>query len=101
MAKFEKGEAVKEVARERISLLFSAAKERPSFSRRYIALARELGMNQRLRFGKEEQSHFCRKCGAYLVPGRNLTVRVQHGKVIRICGECGNVSRIPLHKQKE
>jgi len=101
MAKFEKGGAVKAVARERIAILLKAAKETPEYSRRYVALARNLGMSQRLRFDKETKSCFCRNCGAYLIPGKNLTVRIQHGKVIRVCGECGTVSRIPLHQKKE
>jgi len=99
MAKFEKGRANKEIARERITILLAAAKENPAYSRRYIELARELGTSNRISLGKEERSHFCRKCGAYLVPGENLSVRIQHGKVIRTCRECGTISRIPINRK--
>jgi len=99
MAKFEKGRANKEIACERIAILLAAAKENPVYSRRYVTLVRELGMSHRISLGKEERSHFCRKCGAYLVPGENLTVRIQHGKVIRTCRECGTISRTPINRR--
>ena len=101
MAKFEKGASAKQIARERIGILFAEAKKNPEFADRYVALAREMSMKQRVHFTKGEKAQFCRTCGAYLVPGETVTVRIQHGKVIRTCHACGSISRIPLEKQKK
>ena len=101
MAKSEKGVPVKQIARERISSLFNLAEEKredSTLSNRYVALAREISMRQRLRLSKQQKRSFCRCCGTYFVPGKNLRVRVQHGKVVYTCQECGNVVRIPIRK---
>ncbi|MDO5847473.1 MAG: ribonuclease P protein component 4 [Methanocorpusculum sp.] len=99
MAKYEKGVSVKEIARERIGILLGAAEENrssPSVSARYVALARAISMKQRVRFTKEQRRSFCRRCGAYFVPGDNLSVRVLRGRVIYTCKSCGAVYRFPL-----
>ncbi|MBE6506904.1 MAG: ribonuclease P [Methanocorpusculum parvum] len=101
MAKSEKGVPVKQIARERIEILFSLVHDKqdnPELADRYVSLAREISMRQRLRLSKQQKRSFCRSCGAHFVPGRNLRVRVQHGKVIYTCQECGNVVRIPVRK---
>lgn len=101
MARSEKGVPVKQIARERIRILFRLAHEmrdNPVLSARYISLAREISMRQRLRLAKQQKRSFCKNCGIYFVPGKNLRVRVQHGKVVYTCQECGNVVRIPIQK---
>lgn len=101
MAKSEKGASVKQIARERFGILFDrayAARDSPELSARYVSLAREISMRQRLRLSKEQKRSFCRSCGAHFVPGKNLRVRIQHGKVVYTCQECGNVVRIPIQK---
>ncbi|HJJ46688.1 MAG TPA: ribonuclease P [Methanocorpusculum sp.] len=100
MAKFEKGVLVKQIARERIEILFAETQKNPKFAHRYIYLAREMSMKQRVRLTKSEKAQFCHVCGTYLVPGKTLTVRIQNGKVIRTCHVCDSISRIPLEKQK-
>ncbi|MDO5845511.1 MAG: ribonuclease P protein component 4 [Methanocorpusculum sp.] len=103
MAKTEKGISVKQIVKERVEILFTRAKEaadeNPDLSARYIALARDLCMKQRVRLTQTQRRSICRKCSTYLVPGRNLRVRIQHGKVIYTCGHCGAVVRIPLTKK--
>ena len=101
MAKSEKGALVKQIARERIEILFSLAHDKqdnPELANRYVSLAREISMRQRLRLSKQQKRAFCRCCGTHFVPGKNLRVRVQHGKVVYTCQECGNAVRIPLRK---
>lgn len=102
MAKYEKGVSVKEIARERIVILLRAAKENrasPEVSARYVSLARAVSMKQRVRFTKEQRRSFCRRCGAYFVPGENLSVRVFRGRVIYTCKSCGAVYRFPLSEK--
>ena len=101
MARSEKGVPVKQIARERIEILFRLANEKrdnPVLSARYVSLAREISMRQRLRLLKQQKRSFCKSCGTYFVPGENLRVRVQHGKVVYTCQECGNVKRVPIRK---
>lgn len=102
MAKTEKGISAKQIVKERVEILFNRAAEEavqnPALSMRYIALARDLGMKQRVRMTQTQRRSFCRTCNTYLVPGRNLRVRIQRGKVIYTCEHCGAVVRIPLTK---
>lgn len=102
MAKAEKGISPKKIALERIDILFERAKEaenQPEFSSRYVSLAREMAMKQRVRLTKGHRRSFCPSCHAFFVPGKNLRVRIQHGKIIYTCGVCGAVTRIPLNKK--
>lgn len=104
MAKSEKGVPVKQIARERVQILFRLAKERqdnPVLSARYVSLAREISMRQRLRLSKQQKRSFCRSCGAFFVPGKNLRVRISRGKVVYTCQECGNVVRVPIQKNTQ
>lgn len=101
MAKYEKGVSVKEIARERMSILLAHAKANrasPETALRYVELARSISTKQRVRFTREERRSFCRKCGAYFVPGQNLSVRISRGRIIYTCKECGTVYRIPITK---
>ena len=102
MAKYEKGVSVKEIARERIGILLRAAEENrssPDVSARYVSLARAVSMKQRVRFTRKQRRSFCRRCGAYFVPGENLSVRVFRGRVIYTCKSCGAVYRFPLSEK--
>ncbi|MDO5845205.1 MAG: ribonuclease P protein component 4 [Methanocorpusculum sp.] len=103
MAKKIRKESNKDIASERVNILFGLAKENnnsPELQKRYIFLAREIAMKQRLRLGKEHKRHFCKKCGSYLLAGKNLRVRVHGGKVIYTCETCGNIIRIPINKTR-
>ncbi len=104
MEKAEKGISTKKIALERIDILFERAKEaqtKPDLSVRYVSLAREMAMKQRVRLTKCHRRSFCPSCHAFFIPGENLRVRVQHGKIIYTCGICGAVTRIPLNKKTE
>ncbi len=94
-----KGPSPKKIASERIEILFDQAYRNrfdPERASRYVSLAREIAMRQRLRMPKEYRRSFCPGCRTYFVPGKNLRVRIQHGKVIYTCGVCGLVTRYPL-----
>ncbi|HDR46396.1 ribonuclease P protein component 4 [Methanofollis tationis] len=91
------------IAKERIERLFALAEEvsgtDPTRSKRYVALARRIGMRQRVRIPADLRFRFCRRCSAYLVPGASARVRVQHGKVIVTCLVCGHQKRYPVVKK--
>ncbi|MDV0443776.1 ribonuclease P protein component 4 [Methanorbis rubei] len=99
MAQHNKGQSPKKIASERIEILFDQAylnRSNPALANRYVSLAREIAMRQRLRMPKQFRRSFCPVCHAYFVPGENFRVRVQHGKVICTCLVCGTVTRYPL-----
>lgn len=91
------------IAQERIERLFALAEEvsrtDPARSKRYVTLARRIGMRQRVRIPAHLRIRFCRRCSAYLVPGASARVRVQHGKVIVTCLACGHQKRYPVVKK--
>jgi ribonuclease P protein subunit RPR2 len=89
------------LVRNRIKILFRLAEEearQPDRGRadRYVELARKLGMRYNVRIPRHLKRRICRKCHAYLVPGRNATVRVRRGRIIVHCHECGRILRYPF-----
>lgn len=95
----KKDPSVKKIAGERIEILFSRAyevRDDPKLAARYVFLAREIAMRQRIRLPKSYRRMFCRTCGSYFVPGDNLRVRIARGKVVYTCGVCGAVRRYPI-----
>jgi len=86
-----------DLAHERISTLFEHAaeifNEYPEISRRNITSARKIAMKYRLRLTKEQKMSFCKSCNTYLKKGVNSTVRLQHGKIVLTCKECGFIRR--------
>ncbi len=99
-------EAWKKIARERIQILFELAKKEfdkhPERSKRYVELARKIGMRYNVRLTKEMKMSFCKKCFSYLKPGINCRVRVRKDKqsVILTCLKCGHISRHPYIREK-
>jgi ribonuclease P protein subunit RPR2 len=94
-----------EIASERIAILFCQAEEaaranEPCLSDRYVALARSIGMRYNVRLSPEQKQRFCHSCGAFLVPGRNLRVRLRPGNTVRTCLKCDSPSRKRLAPRK-
>lgn len=92
----------KRIARERIERLFQQAAiffpENPQWSDRCIALARSIAMKQRVRIPRPLKRQFCRRCSAFLVPGRTSRVRVHRGRVVVTCFRCGSQRRYQVVK---
>jgi len=97
MRERSKNPATRIVAKERIRLLFTRARDafrdHPERSDRYVALARRIAMRQRVRIDHELRRQFCHHCYAFLVPGRNMRVRVHRGNVVVTCGICNGKMR--------
>ena len=87
----------KRIAEERIVKLFVEAEnmfnEYPNLSQRYVELARKIATRYNVRFNKDQKRLFCKNCNAYLKQGKNSTIRLQHGKIVLKCSECGYVRR--------
>ena len=89
----------KQIARERIDLLFKTAKEtykeNPSLSNRYVEIARKIAMKAQINIPSNLRKKFCRKCFSYLVPGENCRVRTRNKMLIYYCTKCKNIMRFP------
>ena len=93
---------IKQIARERIAILFGQAQrvyaESPELANRYVELARRISMRQRCRIDREFRRQFCHHCYAYLVPGRNMRVRVHRGNVVVTCRACNRITRYRIER---
>jgi len=92
--------ATKKIARERIEVLFEQAKleygAHPERSNRYVNIARKIAMRQRIRIDAGLRRQFCHHCYSFLVPGRNMRVRVHGGNVVVTCLSCNKKTRYRL-----
>ncbi|MDF1532798.1 MAG: ribonuclease P [ANME-2 cluster archaeon] len=93
---------IRDMAAQRMVRLFDLADESfgddPDLSRRYVFLARRIGMRHRVRMPFHLKRRICKGCGAYLVPGASCRVRVKDARVVTTCLECGYHRRIPFYK---
>jgi len=96
-----------EIARERINILFREARKafrvHPERSKRYVELAKKIGMRYNVRIPGSLKRRFCSKCGSYLKQGVNCRTRINRKKqaVAVTCLECGYVSRYPYIREKK
>jgi|FaiFalDrversion2_1042247.scaffolds.fasta_scaffold00207_8 ribonuclease P protein subunit RPR2 len=92
----------KRIARERIEILLDLAKKEldknPERSRRYVQLARKIGLRYNIRFSKFLKRMFCKKCNTLLIPGKTSIVRTNSKeRTVRVkCINCGKYYRYPL-----
>lgn len=98
---------MREIARERIEILLGLAKKAfPDdrlLSKRYVELARLIGMKAGVRLSKEQRMSICKGCGTLLVPGVNCRVRIRSelGTTVLItCLECGAKKRYPTVRER-
>lgn len=100
-----KPEPLLQIVNERIAILLKLAEENakvhPERSKRYVELARRLATRYRVRLGKLKWK-FCKKCGAFWVPGYNVKVRMvpREKRIIYRCAECGWERSIIYAKRK-
>ncbi len=100
---------LKKIAYERIDILMSLAEEEAKKgnwkrSKRYVYLARRIAMKMRIRFPKKWKRRICKKCGTFLLYGKNARVRVKskrYSHVVITCLECGAIYRIPMIREKK
>ena len=94
------------IARERIGILLDLAgksvKKHPERSRRYVQLARKIGMRYNVRMTKSQKRRICKYCNSYLVPGYNSRVRTDRSKrsVVVTCLVCRKITRYPYISEK-
>jgi ribonuclease P protein subunit RPR2 len=91
------------IANERIQRLLNLAEEQAltgniERGRRYLQLARRIGMKTNTRMPREFL--YCRECFSPLVPGKNCTVRLRSNHITTTCKECGYIRRHPYLAEK-
>ncbi|MDP6627308.1 MAG: YhbY family RNA-binding protein [Methanopyri archaeon] len=100
----KKPQWMRRLASERIDILLDRAKrtvrEAPELARRYVWLARRIGMRYLLPLGARRRRSICTSCHLPMVHGRTARVRVKRGKVVRTCLGCGTITRLPLARER-
>jgi ribonuclease P protein subunit RPR2 len=93
----KKPEWQQRIARERIQILFGLAekelREHPERSRRYIELARKIGLRYNIRLSRELKKKFCKNCNTLLKPGLTCSVRIKNKTISIKCKNCNNIYR--------
>lgn len=93
-----------QIARERIEILLSLAekelRKHPARSRRYVELARKIGMRYNARLTKQQKRSFCKGCDTLLKPGVTSKQRTEKGVIIIKCQNCNKIYRYPFKKGK-
>jgi len=62
--------------------------------RRYISLALEISKHYKVKI--PDKRYICKKCNAYLIPGKNATVRIRKNRIVIKCLMCGTVKRFKI-----
>lgn len=88
----------KQIAKQRIKILFQKAKEFPEKANRYVQLARNLTQKARIRMPTIYKRKFCKHCKNYFTKG-NYRVRTIKHKLVYTCLKCKKFTRIPLKKK--
>ena len=95
--------SIKQIAHQRIEILFEQAKKvrrsDPKLAAQYVDLARRIAMAAKIRFPLEFRRQTCRECNSFFVHGVNCRVRVKQKRephVVVTCLNCGSQTRIML-----
>jgi ribonuclease P protein subunit RPR2 len=92
-----------DIAKSRIKTLLMLAErellqnQNQTRARRYVTLARKIGMRYNVRLEKYYRNKVCRSCNSYLITSFTSRIRCRGKKIITYCLHCGNTVRIPIH----
>jgi len=90
----------KDAALGRAELLLNEAKKvfnkDKNLANKYVKIARKICMKHKIKLPKDLKRRFCKHCYSYLVPGKNLRIRNQKGKIVYYCLECKKYTRFPI-----
>jgi ribonuclease P protein subunit RPR2 len=101
-----KKEKAKQIAREHIDLLVEYAlhEKDDHLAAKQARQAKKIAMHQRIRLPYEIRQLYCKRCKAFIVPGRSARVRVGRAKIraVRItCLKCDHTYRKILAWNKD
>jgi ribonuclease P protein subunit RPR2 len=99
--------SIKQIARQRIQILFAEAKKigksDSKLAAQYVDSARRIAMAAKIRLPIEFRRQTCKNCNVLLFASNNCRVRVKQKRephVVITCLNCGNQTRILLGKKK-
>jgi len=101
MRKSTKPDWQQRIAKERIEILLALAekefKKNSERSKRYVELARKIGLRYNVRLTKNQKNKFCKKCFSLMVPGATSVVRLDDKTktIIIRCKKCNTIYRKP------
>lgn len=82
----------KKQAQESILKLLNQAKilfkKNKEIANKFVIKALRLSMKYKLKIPSPYKRNFCKYCHSFLIPGQNLRVRTQEGKLVYYCLEC-------------
>ncbi len=90
------------LAQERMRHLVALAEkaqrgqEAASEVKRYVSLARRIGMRYQVSLPRDMRRRICRGCESVLISGRTARHRVTNGRLTVTCLSCGAVKRYPF-----
>lgn len=92
------------IARARIDHLMDMARDAAHDGEldradRCAGLARKVGMRYNVPMPRRHKMFVCRSCGSFLLPGVTSRTRLRDRKVSRTCLACGDVRRVPFHRE--
>jgi ribonuclease P protein subunit RPR2 len=100
--------SVKQIAQQRIDILFaqaeSLAKINPQLAAEYVKSAKKVAMSARFPLPPKYKRRVCKHCGTLFVTGFNCRTRIQQKRephIVVTCLNCGYHLRILLRKKKE
>ncbi len=90
------------IAKEHIDSLLNrackVARDNPGLANRYVTLARKVAMKFKIRLNSSQRRLFCPHCYRFMLPGKNLRVRVHEHRIIYYCMDCKKFWRKPVKK---
>jgi ribonuclease P protein subunit RPR2 len=94
----KKKQKVKQIARERIDVLVQYALHEKDdlLAAKQARLAKKIATHRRIRLPYEIRQLYCKRCKAFIVPGRSARIRIGRSKTraVRItCLKCGHTYR--------
>jgi len=93
----KKPEFQTKIAKERIDILFEEAQKAPEdLSRRYIRLAKKIGMRYNVKIGAGRKKLYCTHCFTPFGGGRT---RMKNGSLVRTCGHCGKTTKMKIKER--
>ncbi|MGA1866303.1 MAG: ribonuclease P protein component 4 [Thermoplasmatota archaeon] len=97
---------VREAAADRIETLYSLAFDMASagdldLARRYLTLARKIGMRYTVRIPTRFKRSTCRNCRTPMIPELTSRIRIRDGRRVITCLECGQIMRYPFKGGKK
>lgn len=93
----KKPEYQTKIAKERIEILFSEAEKAPDdLARRYMKLAKKIGMRYNVKIGTARKKLYCTHC---FTPFRGARTRTKNGFLVRECRYCRMVTKIKIKKE--